>query len=53
VLIDLVGFLVISFVCCSGKEAILIVGVLKLVRIDVWFFATSGLRLTEVGIRES
>jgi hypothetical protein len=45
-LVNLIGFLVISLVCCSGKEAVLIVGVLKLVRIDVWFFATPGLRLT-------
>jgi hypothetical protein len=44
-LVNLVGFLVISFVRSACKEAVLIIGVLKLFRIDVWFFTTSGLSL--------
>jgi hypothetical protein len=45
ILVNLVGFLVISLVRGACKQAVLIIGVLKLLRIDVWFFAAPGLGL--------
>lgn len=44
-LVNLVGFLVISLVRGACKQAVLIIGVLELFRIDVRFFATPGLGL--------
>ena len=44
-LINLIGFLVISLVRSARKQAVLVIGILELVRIDVWFFPTSGLGL--------
>ena len=44
--VNFVSFFIISFVCSAGKEAVLVVGVLELFRIDVRLFTSSGLRLT-------
>jgi hypothetical protein len=44
-LIDLVGFFIISLVRGACKQAVLVIGVLELVRINVWFFPTPGLSL--------
>ena len=51
-LVDFVSFLIISFVCSAGKEAVLDVGALKLFRIDIRLFTSPGLRLAvNAGLR--
>lgn len=44
-LINLIRFLVISLVSGACKQAVLVIRILELVRIDVWFFSTPGLSL--------
>jgi hypothetical protein len=44
-LIDLIGFFVISLVRGACKQAVLIIWILKLLRIDVWLFPTPSLGL--------
>lgn len=46
-LIYLVGFLVICLICCTGKETVLIVWILELVRVNFCFLTTASLCLTE------
>jgi hypothetical protein len=44
-LVDFVSFLIISLVCGAVNEAVLVVEVLELFKIDVWLFTPAGLRL--------
>jgi hypothetical protein len=39
---NFVGFFFVSFECSAGKEAVLVVGLLELFRIDVWLFTAPG-----------